>query len=54
MTKPLLKTLFDNNRLFSSYYGYVEITNKNNEDYPISLDIIRRTIEVIKGGVIVL
>ena len=54
MRKTLLKTLFDNNRLFSSYYGYVEITNKNNEDYPISLDILKRTIEVIKGGVIVL
>lgn len=54
MRKTLLKTLFDNNRLFSSYYGYVEITNKNNEDYPISLDIFKRTTEVIKGGVIVL
>ena len=54
MRKTLLKTLFDNNRLFSSYYGYVEITNKNNEDYLISLDIFKRTIEVIKGGVIVL
>ena len=52
--KTLLKTLFDNNHLYSSYYGYVEITNKNNEDYPISLDILKRTIEVIKGGVIVL
>ena len=54
MRKTLLKTLFDNNHLYSSYYGYVEITNKNNEDYPISLDIFKRTIEVIKGGVIVL
>ena len=54
MRKTLLKTLFDNNRLFSSYYGYVEITNHNNEDYLISLDILKRTIEVIKGGVIVL
>ena len=54
MRKTLLKTLFDNNHLYSSYYGYVEITNKNNEDYPISLDILKRTIEVIKGGVIVL
>lgn len=54
MRKTLLKTLFDNNHLYSSYYGYVEITNKNNEDFPISLDILKRTIEVIKGGVIVL
>ena len=54
MRKTLLKTLWDNDRLSSSYYGYVEISNSNNEDYPISLDILKRTMEVMKGGTIVI
>lgn len=54
MRKTLLKALRENNLLDTKYYAYVEITNHNDEDYSISLDILNRTLNVIWGGVIVL
>lgn len=54
MRNNLLKSLKENNRLNSSYYGYVDVTKNNDEDYPISIDILKNTFRLLDESAVVI